>query len=132
MSDPIETICELVGCSRQLAEESYAETKNVVESVDKLLTTPPKKYTLPVVQKTEKSPEQIELERIRKLMEQAELEIQEKIKHKTLTGSNPLGSSESDETTDHPEETAPQSSCFQECQLPVLESAAQRQETVCL
>lgn len=131
MSDPIETICELAGCSRELAEESYAKTKNILESVDALLQTPPKKYTLPVVQKPEKTPEQLELERIRKVMEEAEREIHEKIKHKTLTGSNPLGSSESDVTTDHPEETVPQSSCFQECQLPVLESEAQTQETAC-
>lgn len=131
MSDPIGTICDLVGCSREIAEESYTRTKNVLESVDKLLTTPPKKYILPVVRKSERTPEQIELERIRKLMEDAEREIQDKIREKTLTGSNPLGSSESDETTDRHEETAQQSSYFQECQLPVLESEAQTQETAC-
>lgn len=131
MSDPVGTICELVGCSRETAEESFAETKNVLDSVERLLTTPPKKYKLPVVQKSQRTPEQIELERIRTVLENAEHEIHEKIKHKTLTGSNPLGSSESDETTGHHEETAQQSSCFQECQLPVLESEAQTQETAC-
>lgn len=131
MSDPIETICELAGCSREVAEESYSKTKNVLESVDELLITPPKKYTLPVIEKAEKTAEQLEIERIRHVLEEAEREIHEKIKHKTLTGSNPLGSSESDETTTHLEETALQSSCFQECQLPVLESEAQTQETVC-
>ena len=131
MSDPIETICALVGCSRDIAEESYFNTNNVLESVDALLSIPPKKYTLPVIQKLERTPEQEELEHIRKLMEHVEVEIQEKIKHKTLTGSNPLCASEPDETTCPHEETAQQNSCFQECQLPVLESGAQTQETAC-
>lgn len=121
MSDPIETICVLASCSREIAEESYAKTQSIVDSVDELLMVPPKKYALPSVEKTTKTPEQIELERIRSVLENAEREIQEKIKHKTLTGSNPLESSEPAETTDRREETVLQSSCVQECQLPVLE-----------
>ena len=80
MSDPIETICELAGCSREQAEESYQKTQNILESVDILLTIPPKKYTLPTFKKPEKSSEQLELERIRKVLEDAESEIHEKIK----------------------------------------------------
>ena len=95
MRDPIDTICELVGCSREIAEESYAKTKSTLDSVEQLLATPPKKYKLPSVQKPEQTPEQIELERIRKIMEQAEREIHEKIKKQTLTGSNPLESDDS-------------------------------------
>lgn len=121
MSDPVESICALAGCSRETAEESYAKTKSIVDSVDELLMVPPKKYSLPSVPKTIKTPEQVYLDHIRDVMERAEYEIQEKIKHKTLTGSNPLESSVPTETTDHREETVLQSNCVQECQLPVLE-----------
>ena len=37
MTDPILTICNLSDCSREEAERVYAETKDVVEAVDRLL-----------------------------------------------------------------------------------------------
>ena len=37
MSDPLEMICELSGCKRDEAEAAFAETKDVVESVDRLM-----------------------------------------------------------------------------------------------
>ena len=41
MSDPIQQIVILTGCTRDAAEEAYALHRDVVIAVDSLLTTPP-------------------------------------------------------------------------------------------
>jgi hypothetical protein len=37
MSDPLEMICDIAGCSKEEAEMVFSETKDVVESVDRLM-----------------------------------------------------------------------------------------------
>lgn len=83
MSDPVETICSLVGCSRDDAEISYARTNSILESVDELMVIPQSAVKLPVKRKRELTPEEEEVTRIRHLMEKAEIEIQ-----KNVTASN--------------------------------------------
>lgn len=83
MSDPVETICSLVGCSREDAEISYARTNSVLDSVDELMVFPESAVKLPMKRKRELTPEEEEVTRIRHLMEKAETEIQ-----KSITASN--------------------------------------------
>jgi preprotein translocase subunit Sec63 len=61
MSDPIEMICTLSGCPREDAERVYAETGNVVDSVDKLMVCviPVYQKYIPIRPKKELTEEQI-------------------------------------------------------------------------
>ena len=76
----METICSLVGCSREDAEISYARTNSVLESVDELIVIPKSAIQLPMKRKRELTPEEEEVTRIRLLMEKAEIEIQKNVK----------------------------------------------------
>ena len=40
MTDPLETICNLTGCTLEDATQVYNETKDVIEAVDRLLAKP--------------------------------------------------------------------------------------------
>jgi hypothetical protein len=116
MSDPVDTICALVGCSREVAEVSYARTNNVVDSVDELIVFPKPAFKLPMKRKRELTSEEEEISRIRDLMEKAEADIQ-----KNINVSNQRDCEPPSAQIAPLEETAQQNSCFQECQLPSLE-----------
>ena len=125
MSDPVDTICALVGCSREVAEISYARTNNVVDSVDELIAIPKSSVKLPMKRKRELTPEEQEVTRIRLLMEKAEAEIQ-----KGITASNQLDCGPPFATKDPRAETAPQSNDFQQYRLPSLVSEVEIPEIV--
>ncbi len=129
MSDPIDTICSLAGCPREDAERMYAETKDVVEAVDKLLakvSSPAEKYMYSRRSKVEETEEQKTLRKLRDVMEQITENIGKSI------SSNQRGSEGSVVTPSHHEETVQQSNCSQECHLPSLELEAQIPEIACL
>ena len=130
MNSHIRTIIELTGCSEDDAMRVYAETNDVEDAVDKIL--PPTKNAAhkyydnikPVRTYTEA---EIALKKLRGEMEKFDKFQEERAA--TLTrppdGVVPGG---------HcilPAGTAPQSSYYQECQLPVQESAAQTPGTAC-
>jgi hypothetical protein len=125
MSDPVDTICALVGCSREVAELSYARTNNVVESVDELIVLPKPAFKLPIKRKRELTPEEEEIIRIRNVMEKAEADIQ-----KNINASSQRGCEAPSVMPIHHAETAPQNSDFQRYQLPSLVSEVEIPEIV--
>jgi len=72
MSDPLEMICGLAGCSMEKAEAVFAETKDVVEAVDRLMAKPELKSQKYIPPKPEQvlTQEQIEVRKVRILMKQ--------------------------------------------------------------
>jgi ElaB/YqjD/DUF883 family membrane-anchored ribosome-binding protein len=120
MADPIETICNLAGCSREDAERVYSEVNDIVEAVDKLLvkvSSPADKYIKK--RKREVTPEEEVIAPIRKVMKQFD--------DRMSTALGQRGHEGSVEMLAPREETAQQNNCSQQCQLPSLEEAAQRQ-----
>lgn len=125
MSDPVETICSLVGCSREDAEISYARTNSVLESVDELIVVPKSAIKLPMKRKRDLTPEEEEVTRIRHLMEKAETEIQ-----KNITASNQLDCGPPSVTKTPHVEMVPQSNDYPRYQLPSLVSEVEIPEIV--
>ena len=129
MSRAVETIMELTSCSEDDAQRVYAETNNVEDAVDKLL--PPAKNTArkfydaikPVRVYTE------EEKQIRILRESLKTMDVEHDKRSIL--SNQRESAEQVEQSIRHEETVPQSSYYQECQLPSLQPEVRKPETAC-
>ena len=125
MNKNIKTIIELTGCSEDDAMRVYAETNNVEDAVDKLL--PPAKNT------ARKYYEAIKPVRIYTQEEQEIKKLRDTLKKmddERLTSLNPRGFVVPSAPNTLHEGTALQSNCDQECQLPVLQSEAQIQETV--
>ncbi len=125
MSDPIDTICLLADCSRELAQKTYEETKDIVEAVDKLLekvSSPAQKIIETKLKKRSVTHEEEIIAPIRKMLKQMD--------EARSTSSHQHGYEGSVEKIDHHEETALQNNCSQQCQLPSLESEVQKQETV--
>jgi len=117
MSDPIEMICNLANCSRQMAEESYKETKDVVESVDRLLSKSSSTQTkIPVVIRKREQKDEL-LQKSENVMRHMSRKI-----HPNITSKDPLLQPTRDEPKSHPDQTAQQNNCVQQCQLPFLES----------
>lgn len=121
MSDQIQTICSLTGCSEQEANEALDRTQDVIEAVDLLLAKP--KTT--VVQKRPRqiTPEEEVMAPIRKIMKRFDED--------RATSSGQHGYEGSVEKLDHPAEMVLQNNCDQECQLLAQESMVQIQETAC-
>lgn len=122
MSDPIDTICNLAGCSREDAEHVYAEVGDIVEAVDKLLVkvlSPADKYIKKRARQV--TPEEEVMQPVRKVMKRFDDVMS--------TGVGQHGHEGSVEKLVPHEETAQQSNCSQQCQLPSLEEAAQTQGT---
>ena len=124
MSDPIETIMNLSGCTKEQAKEAFEETKNIVDAVDKLLEKPnhPEDKYIKIV-KHDVTPEEKIIAPFRKILK----ELDEKM----FTSLSQRGHEGSVEKLHHHEEMVLQNNCSQECQLPSLESKVQIQETVC-
>lgn len=65
-------ICEIAGCSKEEAEVVFAETKDVVEAVDRLLKKTELKSQKYILSKPEQvlTPEQIEVRKVRMVMKE--------------------------------------------------------------
>jgi hypothetical protein len=126
MTDPVEMICNLAGCSREDAKIVYSETNDVVEAVDRLLirtTSAADKY----IQGKKRTYEVTEEEKIIRPYREVLKDMDEKMS----TSLNRRGHEGSVEKLVHHEEMALQNSCSQECLLPSLQSEVQKQGTVC-
>lgn len=125
MSDPIEMICTLSGCPREDAERVYAETGNVVDSVDKLMVvvTPAYQKYIPVADKKPLTEEQIKVGKIREFMKNT-------VDSRSTCGGPPEQMAQDEMHIPH-EETVLQNNCSQKCQLPSLQEEVQTQGTVC-
>ena len=123
MTDQIEMICNLSGATREDAEKSYAETRDIIESIDKLMlgyipAPPPKVKNL--------SEAQIEIQKLREITKASDDKM-----YTPLISSDLHDCEESSEMQDLPEETSQQNDCSPQCHLEVLESEVERQEIVC-
>jgi hypothetical protein len=128
MDKDIVLIMNLTGCNEETANASYEEkNKDVLLAIDSILfgNTP---VTIKKRKREDITEDEEYLNAMRPRMEQADQDINN---HRSTT-TNPLEPVESDETPDHLEETALQSNCLQECQIPSMEEAVQTQGTVCL
>jgi len=124
MSRAVETIMELTGCSEDDAQRVYAETNNVDEAVDKLL--PHGKVIIPKKPLRTYTAEELEFKKLRSEMKKLDAEHD---KRSILT--NQREHAEQVEHCNLPIATELQSNYYQECQLPSLQSEAQKLETVC-
>jgi len=126
MTDPVETVCILTGCTEEQAKRALDETEDIVEAVDRLLEkkpSPADKYISEKKRPREVSQEEQIIKPIRSMLKELD--------EKTVTYLSGPSREAPAEKQDHHEETAQQSSYFQECQLPSLESEAGKQETAC-
>ena len=124
MSRAIETIIELTGCSEDDAQRVYAETNNVDEAVDKLL--PHGKVIIPKKPLRTYTAEELEFKKLRSEMKKLDAEHD---KRSILT--NQREHAEQVEHCNLPIATELQSNYYQECQLPSLQSEAQKPEIAC-
>ena len=128
MNRSIQIIIELTGCTEDDAMRVYADTNNVLDAVDVLL---PKKKTIAEKYICEKRPvkvlttEQLEARERRQNMEMLDKQ------HEESTSSGQRDCGEQVVSYIPREEKAQQNNCDQECLLPVLQSEAQKPETVC-
>lgn len=115
----------MTGCSEEEARATYAETRDTVDAIDRLLARPPNTTPMPrKFSRADKTTEEAEIERIRDTMIQVDNNIQ-------LAIAARHGASESAVTQVLREETAPQNNCLQECHLPSFEAAAETSGTAC-
>ena len=125
MSDPIDTICNLTGCNEEDAQRIYAETRDIVEAVDRLLAKPvyaADKYT--------KLKRQNTLTDEQKLLAHTR-EVLKRLDEERSTFQGQRVDEGSSVTQLRHEEMVLQNNCSQQCQLASLEEGAQRQETAC-
>jgi hypothetical protein len=126
MSDPIDMICELANCTRKDAERVYSETKDVVESVDRLFVKPVSaadKYINKNRKIQELTDEQKLLKETREILKRFDEERSTYQGQRVDEGSSVI-------QLPH-EEMVLQNNCSQQCQLASLEEVAQTQETAC-
>ena len=122
----IQTIVDLAGCSVEDAERVYGEVGNVVEAIDILMPkgkSPADKY----IEKLKPTPQVTEEQKWCRSVREV-LKTMDDSRSTAASQPEPV---EHSENCTPLEETARQNSCFQECQLPSLQSEAQKQETVC-
>ena len=131
MSDPIDMICALTDCTPDTARIIYEETKDVTIAVDKILF----KTELPRKKKRVLNEVESEIEKIRETMK--ELDKQLDARPDSTINQFPatlLSQRVREESVSRPVrrgETVLQNNYSQEYQLPVLQSEAQIQGTVC-
>jgi hypothetical protein len=117
MSDPIQLICELANCSKEAAEASYNETKDVVESVDRLLAKSPSNgVKIPTVTRTREQRDPL-LQKSEDVMRHMARKL-----HPTITSKDPLVSMIDSGKKPLPVQKAPQNNYVQECLIPFLGS----------
>jgi len=122
----IRMIVEMAGCSEEDAKRVYDQVGDVSEAVDILMPKPKSaadKYIEKLKPKPIVSEEQKWCRQVREVLREMD--------DKKSTAANQPELAERSENCILPEETAQQNSCFQECQLPSLQSEAQIQETAC-
>jgi hypothetical protein len=126
MSDPIQTVCSLTGCTEEEAKQALNQTEDIVDAVDHLLEkkpSPAEKFLTGKKRPREVTPEEEIIRPIRTMMKEFD--------EKTSTLLYRPLREEPAEKRDPLVEKVLQSSYFQECQLPSLESEAEKQETAC-
>lgn len=119
-------IVDLAGCSEEDAKRVYDEVGDVSEAVDILMpksVTKASEYINKLKPKVEISEEQKWCRYVRGVLKEMD--------DKKSTSANQPVPEERSENCILREETVQQNNCFQECQLPSLQSEAQIQETVC-
>lgn len=124
MSDPVQTVCLLTGCTECEAERALAETEDIVEAVDLLLEKKPSaadKYISGKKRSREVTPEEEIFQPIRTFMKKFDELRPISLYQPSREVPNEMQA--------HREETALRSSCSQECRLPSQELEAQKQET---
>lgn len=129
MSRAVEIIMNITGCSEDDAQRVYAETNNVEDAVDKLFCMPysvSRKYIEKIKPVKVVNEDQ---ETSRHLREQMK-KIDEEHSKRSILSNQPDCVAQVEQST-HREETVPQSNYYQECQIPALESEAQKPETAC-
>ena len=122
----IRMIVEMAGCSEEDAKRVYNQVGDVTEAIDILMPktkTTADKYIEKLKPKPIVSEEQKWCRQVREVLREMD--------DKKSTSANQPELVERSEHCILREETAQQSNCFQECQLPVLQSEAQIQETAC-
>ena len=124
MSDPLETICNLTGCTLEEAEKTYEETKDIVEAVDKLLEKASSKAEMYIQSKRVKKQVTFEEDIIKPVRT-----LLKTFDEKMSTSLRQHGHEGQVEKLNHHEEMVLQNNCSQECQIPSLESGVERQET---
>jgi len=122
MSDPIQIICSLTGCTEEQAREAYNKTEDTVEAIDLLLEAPKSTTVQFKKRPREVTPEEQIIAPIRKMLKE--------IDEKRATSSRQHGYEGSVEMLDRREETAPQSSCVPEYQPSAHQSEAQKRGIV--
>ena len=131
MSEEIDMICTLTGCDVVMANEIYSQTKDVTLAVDRILF----KTEMPPKKKRVMDEVNIKLQNIREMMKQIDKQMDERpdstINQFSPTLLNRRAREGSVAKLIHHEETVLQNNYSQECQLPVLQSEAQKPETVC-
>jgi hypothetical protein len=126
MSDPVQTVCSLTGCTEDEAKRALDLTEDVIEALDLLLEkkpSPTDKYFSGKKRPREVTHEEEIIRPIRSMLKELD--------EKTTTSLYRPVRGELNETQARHEEKVPQSSCFQECQLPSLESVVEKQGTAC-
>jgi len=124
MNDPVQIICNSIGCSIEEATKAYEQTKDVTEAIDLLFVKPPCSSDKYLITKAKIiSEEQEEFIKLRVAMEKIDNEI---------TCSSRRGPCGEGEKQAPLLETAQQSNCSPICPPPSPEVEVEIPETVCL
>ena len=130
MSESIDMICTLTGCSQDMAKEVFEQVSDVTLAVDKILF----KTELPPKKKRVLDEVGSEIEKIRETMKDLDKKMDERPDstiNQFSTSSSQREREESTETRVLHEGTVLQNNCSLECQLPSLQEEAQIQEIAC-
>ena len=130
MQEQIDMICTLTGCTSDMAIEVFEQTGDVTLAVDKILF----KTEIPSKKKRVLDEVGSELEKIRETMKVLDKQMDarpDSTINQYSTSSSRLAREVSVSRPVHRGETVLQNNYSQECQLPVLQSKVQTQETVC-
>ena len=126
MTDPVQMVCTLTGCTQEEAEKVLNDTEDVVEAVDRLLVKKPSnadKYLSEKKRSRELTPEEQIVSKFRPTLQQFDKLVSTSLYQPVREELN--------ETQVLHEETAQQNSYSQECQLPSLQSEVETQGTAC-
>jgi hypothetical protein len=129
MSRAVEIIMNITGCSEDDAQRVYAETNNVEDAVDKLFCMPESK-SRKYIEKIKPVKVVNEYQETSRLLREQMKKLDEVHSKRSISSNQPDCVAQVEQSTPR-EETVPQSNCYQECQLPVLEVEAQKLEIVC-
>ena len=120
----IQTVMNMIFCSREEAIDALekVEGNDPIEACTLLLKTP----------ETRGAPKEKKLDETQKFFANLRAENEKliaSIESGLSTSKDRRGCSSSTDLQDLPSEKALQNSCFQECQIPSLQSEAEKQET---